>query len=520
MKLLNYLFFSIVILVLSMDTTSAQKVSFDDVVKVKLNNSGTIIENQRVVGYYYFYFLDKKDAKNNLYLLNVVDENLGEVFSKQIAQSRTKVLLDVVYNGNAFLLSFVDTRERKMSFVTYDANGERLGGRTLDVDENSWTQFNQAALGEAGTNTTIFPAGEDGFFFYLAEKRSKFGYSMYYFPNDFDRDKDWKKGSKQKAESHEFLSCIGTDDKFVYNILSKQKKLTSTKGVQSLFQVVDHRTGDKLFEKSLYAEGAGLFPINTFYLESKEQFLVFGIYSAPTENASTGVSDGIMCVVYDKEGEVVKSQKYSWSNYFREVLEKDKNGNIKPDGSIFLHKIVQTANGHIYGIGEYYRKAADAVGFASQILTGGGGGSATKLLVKDLVIMELDEALELVKIKLIDKPKSDIELPRGIGASAPLTIAFYVKAFGGFDYAYTQLLQDNSTFTTAYEVREKGDKKKKETFLNFVSHTMGGDVFIKDKLSLSTDATWISYYPAKPGYVMITEYFRKGKALIFALREN
>jgi len=120
----------------------------------------------------------------------------------------------------------------------------------------------------------------------------------------------------------------------------------------------------------------------------------------------------------------------------------------------------------------------------------------------------------MVKVEIIDKPKDDVLLPQGAAYGSPGLMALYNKMFGGFDYAYTQLLGDNSTFTMSYLSREKEDGKgAKQSFLNFVSRTVGEKDYIKDKFPFKTESTWLSYHPAKPGYVVIMEYFKKEKRL-------
>ncbi len=40
-----------------------------------------------------------------------------------------------------------------------------------------------------------------------------------------------------------------------------------------------------------------------------------------------------------------------------------------------------------------------------------------------------------------------------------------------------------------------------------------GDDYVTDKIDLTTEATFLNVLPAKPGYVLIMEYFRKLKTM-------
>ncbi|HYG19607.1 MAG TPA: DUF6770 family protein, partial [Ohtaekwangia sp.] len=62
--------FLIVVFVVLAQFAQAQNFSKTGVVRMQLRNSGTIIQDNQVKGYYFFYNLDKKDKKNNNYLLS------------------------------------------------------------------------------------------------------------------------------------------------------------------------------------------------------------------------------------------------------------------------------------------------------------------------------------------------------------------------------------------------------------------------------------------------------------------
>src|SRR5688500_8046066 len=81
----------LIVSVLLMQVTNGQnKLSIDQVYSVILKNSGPIVENEQVKGYYFFYQVDKADKKNNAYSLQILDVNLNKV--KQIDFVDTKEL--------------------------------------------------------------------------------------------------------------------------------------------------------------------------------------------------------------------------------------------------------------------------------------------------------------------------------------------------------------------------------------------------------------------------------------------
>src|SRR5258705_14007389 len=85
---------AICLLCLSVTTVFGQTKAFNDVLKLQLRNMGPIIKNNNVTGYYMFYKVDKVDRKNNSYLLRILDENLNEVGSDKIIQSKYFYLVE------------------------------------------------------------------------------------------------------------------------------------------------------------------------------------------------------------------------------------------------------------------------------------------------------------------------------------------------------------------------------------------------------------------------------------------
>ena len=55
------------------------KLSIANVYSAKLKNSGPIIANNEVKGYFLFYQSDKIDRKTNEYTLQILDENINKV---------------------------------------------------------------------------------------------------------------------------------------------------------------------------------------------------------------------------------------------------------------------------------------------------------------------------------------------------------------------------------------------------------------------------------------------------------
>jgi hypothetical protein len=91
-----------------------------------------------------------------------------------------------------------------------------------------------------------------------------------------------------------------------------------------------------------------------------------------------------------------------------------------------------------------------------------------------------------------------------------------VKMTGDFDYEFTTGDADNSNFTICYSDWVKNKEYKGKTF-NSIRYN--GSKFSTDKIELKSKASIMKVFPAKPGSVMIMEYFKKDKRLDFRMEK-
>jgi hypothetical protein len=92
----------------------------------------------------------------------------------------------------------------------------------------------------------------------------------------------------------------------------------------------------------------------------------------------------------------------------------------------------------------------------------------------------------------------------------------YLKMRGAFDYDFTTVTNDNSGFAVCYSDWVRSSDYKGETF-NSIRYD--GTKFSTDKIELKSKASRLQIFPAKPGSVMIMEYFKKDKRLDFRIEK-
>ena len=135
------LFFSVALL-LCLHTSFAQgKLSVENVYRVTLRNSGVIVENEQIKGYYFFYMSDKIDRKTNEYTLQIVDENLNKVKDIKFQDSKDVVLLESTFNGNSLAFLFYNDKENSLDFRIYGLDGKPSFTYNKVMDKKSERYF-------------------------------------------------------------------------------------------------------------------------------------------------------------------------------------------------------------------------------------------------------------------------------------------------------------------------------------------------------------------------------------------
>ncbi len=266
-------------------------------------------------------------------------------------------------------------------------------------------------------------------------------------------------------------------------------------------------TGKLLFEKPTDGSKYRFYPTSLSILGDKAY--LFGEYFNPNANVVKDKSLGFAFIGVDEKG-AIQSEKYSsWALDIGKHISVNSKGKIDDFGYMFLHNVVQTADGSIYAIGEGYNKVASALGIASKILTRGGGLSVTKLKITDMALIKFDKDFTVKSVQLYEKNSNNVELPSGGTYYSPAALGKLVKyTYGRFDYSYTQINKDQTSFSVCYSDYERGKNYKGGTF-NSISYNDGK--ITTDKIQTKSDATRTAVLPGKQGQVLLLSYYKKQK---------
>lgn len=492
-----------------------EKISIDKVYKVSLRNAGPIIADEQIKGYYFFYMSDKIDKRTNEYTLQLLDANLNKIKDIKFQDSKEIVLLESSYNGSSLAFMFYDDKENMLDYRLYDLEGKKTGNYSKVLDKRSEAYFKLALSqnnDEESENQNVFDIENKGFVTITPlRENKKYTYEVNFYSSE--KKKSW---TYNPIEDGKYMSAqyLGANDSIaIVEVLSKDKMMS--KEMESTLLGISLTNGRKVFEMRTQDGKHQLYPMNISTLKGGNTYLLIGPYFEGNDRVLQEKSDGLAVWEVNNQGKIIKSKYSSWNKDISKHLKIDQKGRVSDLGYVFFHNILQTEDGKIFAIGEGYKKTANAAGIAMSVLTQSYSSNVTKLVVTDMLMLELNENFEIMDAKIYEKNNNNFSLP-GADMSNPHTLALVAKAWGAFDYTFTQTSKNKASFVSGYTNYEKSKDYKGLTF-NAISYYDGK--ISTDKINLKTSASRLRLLPAKPGSVLITEYFKKDKRLDIRLEK-
>lgn len=493
-----------------------QIVTYSNIRQVRLKNAQAIIENKQVVGYYLFYFKDKANKKQNVYELSLLDVNLAPTHSIELIKSKNSGLLEVNYNGQVFCFSFLDMKERTIEYQIIDKSAKIVGSYIVDdISDSELARYAQMIQTEEDTYSGgQISAHGKGFIRYGVERKGGYRYEIEMIDNS--AKKVWTTGlGATTKRSFETMQSFYCDDAMLITLVSSKEKSMSTESDNFLlFTNVDD--GKEICRVSTEHEKGYLIPMGINYEDSKSAYFIYGEYYG--RKGSNGQFDfenklGFYTVIVDKTGKVIEEHFIDWKTDIAKLIPLNAKGRMEGNNSVFFHNIVRTADEKYFVIGEQYKKAANALGIAGKVVGGMSGMnsnvSTVKVELHDMIILEFDNSFKPIKVHHVEKDEARVPLPSGVGMLPVNYLGQYLKQNGAFDYSFTYVSEGSKTFNSTYVNydKEKGEGKK-YVIGNIVYK--GGNIKI-DRIPLTSKPTLFGIMPAKMGYIVIFEYFKKNK---------
>jgi len=493
---------------------SQNKLSIENVYSTYLRNSGTIKENQQVKGYFFFYQSDKIDRKTNEYTLQILDENLNKVRDLKFEDNKKIYLLEAAYNGNSLSFLFQDEKERTLTMKIYSLDGKLKYTYISEYSKKTEAflkQMGQGLSGDDGGKQNVFDVGAKGYATIMPVRDGKdYTYEVDFYGST--KKSSWKyiPDNDQRFSVAEYLG--NTDSLIILQVLSRRRVMSNNMNA--------HLVGINFVTKKLVFDIDGdndeyrLLPASV-KRKDNGTFLVMGPYCDKDDNVVKSASKGLAIYEITTSGKVISKKYNSWEKDFAKYLHTTGKGKIDEVGYLCIHNLIQTADGKLIVVGEGYKRQVSAGGTALKALamvTAGtdAGIGATKITITDMVVMTFDEQFNVTGAQVYNKTNNPATVSSVADYVSQHLVALMLKSIGAFDYDFTTGDEEKESFSICYSDYERGDDYKGLTF-NTIRYNAGK--FTQDKIKLKSQTSKLKVFPAKPGSVMILEYFKKDKRI-------
>lgn len=498
------------LLVLFTANVFSQENKISDVNTFLLRNSGAILDkNKDVDGYYFYYVMDKLKKGQREFAIQILDKNLVEVAKKSYIDDKNTFLMKSSFNNNAMMFAMANYDKKKITLLTFDKQANQQASLEIPLEKKE-IRYYQYMLTTQEQLNVLFPVENKGFLFNKLEDNKKIGYSLKYYPTD--GGKAWEYNSPDDSKELLSINPIEVNDKVVVALEFSRPGALSRK-VKITVKVLDINTGKLLFERE-YSKNNKPRMVNNAFVNDDNSVVFMGEYYKEGDNIFDDKSLGLFTEVIDFSGKTTSENFISWTEDIAKLLKIKDGSKVKDKGYIYFHDIIKTKSNEYYAIGEYYKKTISAMGMTAAILSR-GANTATQLTITDAVVFKFNSSFKLESIKEFEKGKS--RAPSLTDAGSPQLNAYALAAYGAFDYEYTQIDKANDRFYACFIDYERLKGEKNKTAFKTIIYDEGE--LSEDKIYLTAEDKTYKVLPAKVGNVMLIEYNKKQKEISIHLEK-
>jgi hypothetical protein len=496
-----------VILLMSCCTASvdAQSKIFENVISVKLQNTVTIKNNNTIVGYAFFYQVDKM-KRAALYRLEILDENLKSIGSNEFEGSKELYLEDALYESDHIMLVFNDIKKTDgvEKFVkVFDLKGKETGMVTYDPEKVKKGMFGAAVADQMENYYNGNNNVEGKGFVTVHQSKAKTGGADIQMITTTGKLKWEQSISADKGDRMDLYLASTTPNALIFFSINRDGIMA--RDSKNFLIGLSPDNGKELFRKSMefgeYAwepmlfktDGAGsLKMISTIYHEDDKFY--------------TGKPIGFnIASLNDKTGDIKLDKNFLFESDLSSVLNM-KNESKAEEGYIKMHDICLMPDGSKVLVGEFFRKTVSAMGTAMKILSR-GSASAAQVTIGDMFLLRIDKNNKPLTLEKVEKDIERIPLPTD-GMPIGL-IARVIGLEGNFGYLYTDENSDPSKKTVLAYGSFEGEKFG-TVAINF-DDKKGFKVKRFNIEKEKKERVWIKR--GKPGHVMVQKYNPKEKKI-------
>jgi hypothetical protein len=345
---------------------SQGKLSIENVHAAYLRNSGTIMENNRIKGYFFLYQSDRIDRQTNEYTLQILDQNVNKVIDIKFEDTKQLSLLEAAYNNSSLAFLFRNNDNKTLDLKIYDVEGKLKYTYTRSFDKRSddLKISNNRLRSDECTNQSIFDLGEKGYasvYPVCYGKQISYGVDFYSSQTKIM----WTYEPAATEEKFTKAKYLGsTDSLIILQVLKKNRNLS--KIIAPHIVGINYITRKKEFEFNSENEDSIFSTTNVINLKEQGKILLMGNYYSKEAKKLNGFSRGIAAYEISSNGAVLSKKYNSWEGR-----------------NLFMRRVIQS-NGKLFAIAERNdRKRAAAT---------------------DMLMMELNNEYKVINATVYSKP--------------------------------------------------------------------------------------------------------------------
>ena len=483
----------------------SQSKIFENVVDIEVRNTVEIMNNKQIVGYAFFYKIDKM-KKAAMYRLAILDENLKEIGSNEFEGPKDLLLKRAVYESNEILLSFYD-KDKKDGYErfvkVFNLSGKETGNIPYDPEKVKKGMFGAeiAKQNEAVYEGTDNVEGKG--FISVYQSKAKTGGVDIQMIGTGGKLK-WEKSITADKGNRTDLYLLSTTSNTIL-LFEMDRGGVMDRDAKIFLLGLNAENGNERFKKPMDINSISNEPmlikngsdgklkiVSTLYNE-KDKFLT-------ARPIGFGIGE-----LNDISGDIKTIKDFNYLNDLGEILNM-KNESKSEEGYIKAHNILIMKDGSMVLVGEFFRKTVSGLGLAFDILSR-GHGSASQATIEDMFLLRIDNSLKARSLEKIEKGKERVQMPTdGISVGLMARLLTYQHDFG---YMYTDEGLDGMKKTVL--ARGSFGEEKYGTVALTIDEKKG---FTTKRLNLEKEKN-ISYFISrgKPGNVMIMKYNSKEKTI-------
>ncbi len=510
----------ILLMLLCGHCAQGQYIEYTKLMKFNPRNMGVIMNQNVLKGYYFFYNVGESNEETAQFKVQLLDVDLHITSEFKVERNKKTELLEVAYSGNAILLLFFD--RKIVEFASYDFDGNELGTKQIPEPEfDEKMRLTNLGDNNKSDNSVIQNIGTIGFLRNTLTGTQKNGFELEAL--NLDLSSKWIYGSKGKLKTDESLDLLLVSTQYVA-LAHNRRQNTTLENVDSEFFLLNAETGAEVFKMSSLQPNGKQLSFQNCYIDITNNIIcITGEYFNEKSNMDKVQSDGLYIKKIALNGGEPDYKEFGWEKELQEAkshaLSITPMINYEDADKIWVHDIL-FSNGHIYAIGEQYQRQI-SIGNIAMNSFANTPGSSLEMKITNLILIEFDEKMNIANFEIIQKKKRITDIYMQTGFESSKSNAQQLVEEGKFGYLFSLHDPQNQSYHVIYTDHNRKiapDSKEKSDGMLGVIEIIGGEKKIyKKPFNTESYKSWV--LPAKPGYVMIGEYFSDNRRVVLKLEK-